>query len=208
MTTPPTATPPSQAVPADGAAGTGTGADADGAAAQSTPAGAARSRRWAMGAVAVVAAAAGAGFALKRFSPGEADLAGFWDRSFPTPDGGTLALSSLRGQRLLLNFWATWCPPCVEELPLLSAFYTQNKANGWHLLGLAVDKPAPVNQFLARSPVSFPVALAGMEGVDLSRSLGNAAGALPFSVLFDADGQIRQRKIGQLHEADLVAWKG
>ena len=167
----------------------------------------ARTRRWAMGAVAVVAAVAGAGVALKRFSPGEADLTGFWDRSFPTPDGGTLALSSLRGQRLLLNFWATWCPPCVEEMPLLSAFYTQNKANGWHVLGLAVDKPVPVSQFLARAPVSFPVALAGMEGVDFSRSLGNDAGALPFSVLFGADGRILQRKIGQLHQPDLDAWK-
>ena len=167
---------------------------------------AARSRRWAMGAVAVVAAAAGAGLALRRYSPGQADLTGFWERSFPTPDGGTLALSSLRGQRLLLNFWATWCPPCVEEMPLLSAFYTQNKANGLHVLGLAVDKPAPVNQFLARTPVSFPVALAGMEGVDFSRTLGNEAGALPFSVLFGADGSIKQRKIGQLHAADLAAW--
>ena len=167
----------------------------------------ARTRRWAMGAVAVAAAVAGAGVALKRFSPGEADLTGFWDRSFPTPDGGTLALSSLRGQRLLLNFWATWCPPCVEEMPLLSAFYTQNKANGWHVLGLAVDKPVPVSQFLARTPVSFPVALAGMEGVDFSRSLGNDAGALPFSVLFGADGRILQRKIGQLHQPDLDAWK-
>ncbi len=167
------------------------------------------SRRWVMGAVGVLAAAAGAGVALKRFSPGAVDttsLAGFWDRSFPTPDGGTLALSSLRGQRLLLNFWATWCPPCVEEMPLLSAFYTQNKANGLHVLGLAVDKPAPVNQFLARAPVSFPVALAGMEGVDFSRTLGNEAGALPFSVLFGADGSIKQRKIGQLHAADLAVW--
>ena len=175
-----------------------------------TPDGAAhsaRSRRWAMGAVAVLAAAGGAGVALKRFSPGEADLTGFWDRSFPTPDGGTLPLSSLRGQRLLVNFWATWCPPCVEELPLLSAFYNQNKGNGWHLLGLAVDKPAPVSQFLSRTPVSFPVALAGMEGVDFSRSLGNTAGALPFSVLFAADGRIQQRKIGQLSERDLAAWK-
>ena len=91
-------------------------------------------------------------------------------------------------------------------MPLLSAFYTQNKANGLHVLGLAVDKPAPVNQFLARTPVSFPVALAGMEGVDFSRTLGNEAGALPFSVLFGADGSIKQRKIGQLHAADLAAW--
>lgn len=163
---------------------------------------------------AAAAGLAGAGVAWWRFQPhgssseASAALDAFWALSLDTPDGVPMPMQAFRGSPLVVNFWATWCPPCVEELPLLSAFYNQNKANGWHLLGLAVDKPAPVNQFLARSPVSFPVALAGMEGVDLSRSLGNAAGALPFSVLFDADGQIRQRKIGQLHEADLVAWKG
>ena len=117
-------------------------------------------------------------------------------------------LAPLRGRAVLINFWATWCPPCVEELPLLSAFYSENKANGWHLLGLAVDKPAPVTQFLARTPVSFPVALAGLEGTELSRTLGNNVGALPFSVLFDADGRIHQRKIGQLDAAELARWKG
>lgn len=169
----------------------------------------ARTRRWALAAVGVAAAAAGAGLALKRFTPGEieGDLSDFWGRTFPTPDGGTLALSSLRGQRLLVNFWATWCPPCVEELPLLSAFYNENKADGWHLLGLAVDKAAPVTQFLARTPVSFPVALAGLEGTELSRMLGNNVGALPFSVLFDADGRVHQRKIGQLDAAELARWK-
>ena len=180
------------------------------ASAPDTPAGpSASTRRWVLAAVGVAAAAAGAGFALKRFTPGEieADLSDFWSRSFPTPEGGTLALSSLRGQRLLVNFWATWCPPCVEELPLLSAFYNENKANGWHLLGLAVDKPAPVAQFLARAPVSFPVALAGLEGAELSRSLGNTVGALPFSVLFDANGRVQQRKIGQLDKAELARWK-
>ncbi len=97
--------------------------------------------------------------------------------------------------------------PEVEELPLLSAFYTENKANGLQLVGLAIDKAEPVSRFLARSPVSFPVALAGMEGVELTRELGNAAGGLPFSVLFDAGGRLRERKLGQLHEADLTAWR-
>ena len=116
-------------------------------------------------------------------------------------------MAPLRGRPLLVNFWATWCPPCVEELPLLSAFYTENKANGLQLVGLAIDKAEPVSRFLARSPVSFPVALAGMEGVELTRELGNAAGGLPFSVLFDAGGRLRERKIGQLHEADLTVWR-
>ena len=164
-------------------------------------------RRLALAAVALAAAGAGALFSARRLALDEPDTTGLWDRSFPAPDGSALALATLRGRPLLVNFWATWCPPCVEELPLLSSFYNENKANGWQLIGLAVDKPEPVARFLAKSPVSFPVALAGLGGVELTRALGNAAGGLPFSVLFDATGQLRDRKLGQLHARDLAAWR-
>ena len=157
--------------------------------------------------VGALAGLAGAGVAWWRFQPGEADLAGFWDQHFPTPEGGHLALASLRGKPLLVNFWATWCPPCVEELPLLDRFYTENKANGWELLGLAVDQLDPVKRFLARAPVSFPVGMAGLAGVDLTRQLGNTAGGLPFTVVFGPDGRLLHRKIGQVQASDLAAWR-
>lgn len=165
-------------------------------------------RRLALAAVALTAAGAGAWHAARRHQLSEPELTSFWEHSFPAPDGTTLALASLRGRPLLVNFWATWCPPCVEELPLLSRFYTDNRASGWQLLGLAVDQVAPVQRFLARAPVSFPVAMAGLAGVDLTRALGNAGGGLPFTVVFDAEGTLRHRKIGQLQPADLAAWRG
>ncbi len=166
------------------------------------------SRRGAVVTVAALAGLAGAGLAWWRFEPrGEPELAGFWERSFPTPEGGGLTLASLRGKPLLINFWATWCPPCVEELPLLSRFYDDNKAQGWQLLGLAVDQAEPVKRFLGRTPVSFPVGLAGFAGVDLTRQLGNAAGGLPFTVVFGPDGRLVHRKIGQVQPADLADWK-
>ena len=164
-------------------------------------------RRVALGALALTAAATGAWLSSRRLSLSPPELTGFWERSFATPDGATLALASLRGRPLLVNFWATWCPPCIQELPLLSTFYNDNKANGWQLLGLAVDKPEPVVRFLAQSPVSFPVALAGLDGASLTRELGNTAGGLPFSVLFDAQGAVRDRKLGQLHAPDLAGWR-
>ena len=115
-------------------------------------------------------------------------------------------MKTFLGKPLLLNFWATWCPPCVEELPLINAFYRQNKANGWQVLGLAVDKLAPVQAFLKKMPLDFPVAMAGLDGAELGRGLGNLAGGLPFSVVFAADGTVLHRKMGRLSQADLELW--
>jgi thiol-disulfide isomerase/thioredoxin len=132
----------------------------------------------------------------------------FWARRFATPDGGNLSLASLRGQPLLVNFWATWCPPCIEELPLLNRFYAENKANGWQLLGLAVDQVDPVRRFLARTPVDFLVGMARQEGSDLMRQLGNTVNGLPFTVVFGPDGRPWGHKIGQVSGSELEKWRG
>ncbi len=107
---------------------------------------------------------------------------------------------------MVLNFWATWCPPCVEELPLLNAFFNENRAKGWQVLGLAVDQAAPVTRFLTQSPLAFPVALAGFPGIEVSKSLGNLSGGLPFTVVFGAAGTVLHRKMGKLTPDDLHAW--
>lgn len=166
-------------------------------------------RRGLLAGVAISALLAGAGLAWWRLRPAEmAPHAGdaLWPLQFPTPQGGTLTMASLRGRPLLLNFWATWCPPCVEEMPLLDAFYKQQAANGWQVLGLAIDQPSAVRSFLARVPVSFPVGLAGLEGTALAKALGNLTGGLPFTVVFGADGSVRQRRMGRVTQADLEQW--
>ncbi|MBY0409678.1 MAG: TlpA family protein disulfide reductase, partial [Burkholderiaceae bacterium] len=125
---------------------------------------------------------------------------------FDNPLGGVVSLASMAGKPLLLNFWATWCPPCVHELPMLNTFYRENSSKGWQTLGLAIDQPSAVNKFLARMPLDFPVGLAGLGGTDLGRSLGNLTGGLPFTVVFGADGKVLHRKMGQVSEQDLQAW--
>jgi len=92
-------------------------------------------------------------------------------------------------------------------MPLLDHFYTENKANGWQVLGLAVDQLDPVKRFLGKLPVQFPIGLAGLAGTEIARELGNAAGGLPFSVLFDAAGKARERKLGRLSPDELAAWR-
>jgi len=133
---------------------------------------------------------------------------GFWMQQWVRPDGGVVRMQALRGRPLLINFWATWCPPCVEELPIIKAFYDQNKAKGWQLLGLAVDKASAVQSFLAKMPLHFPVGLAGLSGAELGRNLGNLAGGLPFTVVFGADGVVVQRKMGKVSAQDLATWSG
>ena len=115
-------------------------------------------------------------------------------------------MASLRGRPLLINFWATWCPPCVEELPLINAFYNQNKSNGWQVIGLAVDKLTSVQSFLTKTPLDFPVGLAGLSGTELGKSFGNLSGGLPFSVVLGSDGAVAQRKMGRLSADDLSQW--
>lgn len=130
----------------------------------------------------------------------------FWDLSFDTPDGNVLAMSGFRGKPLLVNFWATWCPPCIEELPLIDSFYSANKGNNWQVLGLAVDQPSAVRKWLQTKPLGFAVGMAGLSGTELSKSLGNAAGSLPFTVVFGSSGQLLHRKTGKVTPDDLKLW--
>ena len=169
-------------------------------------------RRWLAGGVALAAGAGGAWVAWNQTSPttsNDAAVQAFWDLELVQPDGTPLALSTLRGKPLLVNFWATWCPPCVRELPMINHFAQAQAARGpdaVQVLGIAVDQAAAVNKWLARQPLDFPVVLAGAGGVTLTRSLGNINGGLPFTLWMNGQGEVQQRKIGELSEQDLVLW--
>jgi thiol-disulfide isomerase/thioredoxin len=161
--------------------------------------------------LAAVAGGAGLATALwqsRRSREESAAEAAFWKMRFERPEGGELALATWQGRPLLLNFWATWCAPCVTEMPLLDGFHRNQGEGGIQVLGLAVDGPSPVREFLARRPMGFAIGLAGLDGIELARSLGNPSGALPFSVLFDASGRAVDHKLGALHPPELQAWAG
>ncbi len=159
------------------------------------------------GAVGTAAAVAGIGAAWWRLRPEELALpSGFWQTRFEKPEGGELVLANYRGKPLVLNFWATWCPPCITELPLLERFAREQRGRGWTVLALAVDSPTPVREFLLKRPLALPVGLAGLDGIEFGRSLGNTQGGLPFTVVLGSDGTVRSRKLGALKEPELQAW--
>ncbi|PXW93871.1 thiol-disulfide isomerase/thioredoxin [Sphaerotilus hippei] len=119
-----------------------------------------------------------------------------------------LALADWRGRPLVLNFWATWCPPCVKEMPELDRFARSAAAHGWTVIGIAIDKAEAVARFLERTPVSFPIGVTGFAGTELARTLGNANGGLPYTVVISAAGVLTHRKQGPTDHAELAAWAG
>ena len=164
---------------------------------------------WAAG-VAAVAAVGGAGYAALRSRGSAGDFAAadaaLWSQAFDTPAGTRLALDDFRGKALVVNFWATWCPPCIREMPALERFQRSHAERGWQVIGLAVDHAEPVRKFVELSRISFPVGLAGFAGIELSRRLGNVAGGLPFTLVVSRDRRVLQRRIGETNEAELERW--
>jgi thiol-disulfide isomerase/thioredoxin len=137
-----------------------------------------------------------------------------WMAEFESSDGSPATLDAAAGQILLVNFWATWCPPCVEELPMLSRFHEDQKAlmlagkPGAQLVAVAADKRSNVLNFVQKSPISGQVLIAGAAAIEMSKALGNVAGGLPFTLLLARDGSVAVRKLGQVKPADLQAWAG
>ena len=129
-----------------------------------------------------------------------------WREAYTTPQGQPLSLAEWRGRKVVVNFWASWCPPCVKEMPQFDRFHRSHGPQGWQVVGIAIDRPEAVREFLAKTPVGFPIAIAGFAGAELMAELGNPAGGLPFTVVLDAQGAVVQRKLGETNYEELARW--
>ncbi len=116
-------------------------------------------------------------------------------------NGESTALSQYTGKPLVVNFWATWCPPCVEEMPDLEALSQSH--TDVQFVGLAIDTQRNVKRFLQQIPVSYDLYVPGHSGVKHMRALGNPKGGLPFTLVISADGTVAHQILGQIDKKDL-----
>jgi len=127
--------------------------------------------------------------------------------SVPALDGGAVTLpDAYAGRPVLVNVWASWCGPCVKEMPELDRFARSQAANGTQVVGIALDEPEAVRAFLRRVPVAYPVLVDAPGPGDAGVRLGNRKGVLPYSVLLDADGRVLKQKVGPFGEGEIEGW--
>ncbi|MFC5571491.1 TlpA family protein disulfide reductase [Lysobacter yangpyeongensis] len=127
--------------------------------------------------------------------------------SVPALDGGAVTLpDAYAGRPVLVNVWASWCGPCVKEMPELDRFARSQAANGMQVVGIALDEPEAVRAFLRRVPVAYPVLVDAPGPGDAGVRLGNRKGVLPYSVLLDADGRVLKQKVGPFGEGEIEGW--
>jgi len=119
-------------------------------------------------------------------------------------DGRPVAADAYDGRVLLVNFWATWCAPCVEEMPMLDEFQRDHAA-GVTVTGIAVDDPARARAFARELGVGYPLLFGQPEAMLVGRSYGNHSGMLPYSVLVDASGVVRWTRLGTVDRDQLEA---
>lgn len=113
--------------------------------------------------------------------------------------------SAWQGHTTLVNFWATWCAPCLKEMPDLQAFANQQTAHGVHIVGIALDEPENVRTFLAEHGITYSILLDSAGPADSSVRLGNPAGVLPYTVLISADGRLLKSRVGPFTAAAEIA---
>ena len=120
--------------------------------------------------------------------------------------GSERRIGDWQGKTLVVNFWATWCQPCREEMPAFSRLQTKYAGNNVQFIGIAVDSPKNVAEFSEKLHVDYPLLIAETVGGDLMRQLGNTRMGLPYTVVLTPAGQASLAQLGKLPESKLDDW--
>jgi thiol-disulfide isomerase/thioredoxin len=166
-------------------------------------------RRLLLAGVGAGALAGGAGLAVYRFRSvdvGTATVAALFAQTFNDAQGQPQPMAQWKGQWLVLNFWATWCTPCVEEMPTLQQVARDYGTRGVAVVGLGIDSPSAIRRFQSELKLELPLLVAGVDGSELARALGNPSGALPYTVLISPRGGVERAHLGLLRPELLRSW--
>jgi thiol-disulfide isomerase/thioredoxin len=127
----------------------------------------------------------------------------FLAQPWKTPDGKLANTAEWKGKVLVVNFWASWCPPCVEEMPTLDKLQQEFLQQNVLFVGIGIDSPSNIRDFLDVTPVSYPIVIGGLEGNAISKQMGNSVGALPYTVVINAQEKATSSKLGKISEEEL-----
>ncbi len=125
------------------------------------------------------------------------------DFTLQTLDGGQQSVTEYRDDALLINFWATWCPPCIREMPLLQTLHDERRGSGFQVLGVAVDRLPDVVAFITENGITYPILTGQQSGMDAAEAFGPEFVGLPFSVLVAPGGRVIGLRSGELDRDEL-----
>ena len=138
-------------------------------------------------------------------APATTPVGALFSQSMNDASGANHSLARWKGKALVVNFWAPWCAPCVQEMPELDQLAIASAAKNINVIGIGIDSPTNIAEFATRLKISYPLYVAGLSGTELSRQFGNTAGGLPYTVLIGADGQVKKTYLGKLKFEELKA---
>ncbi len=125
--------------------------------------------------------------------------------ALPDVDGQEQRLAQWHGKVMVVNFWATWCEPCREEMPEFVKAQTALGGKGLQFVGIAIDQPDKIRQFTKELKLNYPSLVGGYGALEMSKTLGNSVGALPFTVILDREGGVAYTQMGPLKPGKLDA---